>query len=464
MAMMAYKIRAALCCRGVAGYEQRLVGLLGPVSMRAPLKRDTAECCTFDGNRDCFLSMAKRIATNEVGIQGPGLKSSPALSLLSRGSRSWRVWSAVLGLCVLSGCTVTDAKKREALPPVPVTVAEATVQDVPVRLQAIGSVQAISTVSIRALVSGELKTVNFHQGDEVHKGQVLFTIDPQPYQAALAQAEANLARDMASAKQAQSQAQRYGDLARQGIVSAEQNEQIQATAGADESVVRSDRAAVDTAKLNLSYCTIVAPLDGRTGSLLIQPGNLVQPNTTVLVTINQIAPIYVSFSVPEQYLLQLKEADRRGATAVTAQAQGDAHTETGKLSFINNAVDNSTGTIQLMATFPNSSERLWPGEYVNTEVMLSTLNHVTVVPSTAILTGQNDKYVYVLMPDRTVQAKDVKTSITAGGVTVLTSGLSPGEKVVTDGQVSLSPGAKVLVRQAGNASRPTAPGEGQAAQ
>jgi multidrug efflux system membrane fusion protein len=365
---------------------------------------------------------------------------------------------------VLAGCKSTDVKTKEALPPVPVTIAQATVRDVPVRLQAIGSVQAISTVSIRALVSGELKTVNFHQGDEVHKGQVLFTIDPQPYEAALAQAEANLARDMATAKQALSQAQRYADLAQQGIVSTEQNEQIQATSGANGALVRSDRAAVDTAKLNLSYCTIVAPLDGRTGNLLIQPGNLVQPNTTVLVTINQIAPIYVSLSVPEQYRLQLKEADRSGATTVTAQAQGDPQMESGKLSFINNAIDNSTGTIQLMATFPNSKERLWPGEYVNTEIVLSTLNHATVVPSTAILTGQNEKYVYVLMPDQTVQARDVKTSITAGDITVLTSGISPGEKVVTDGQVSLSPGAKVLLRQAGNTMPPTGTGQSQAGQ
>lgn len=435
------------------------------IAVRARHDRDTAEFVISAAiGADCPLYMANRIAGNEIDIQIPGLKSSPALPLCTMPPIGWSISSAVFFLCVLAGCASTDAKKREALPPVPVTIAQATVQDVPVRLQAIGSIQAISTVSVRALVSGELKTVSFHQGDEVHKGQVLFTIDPQPYEAALAQAEANLARDMATARQALSQAQRYADLARQGIVSAEQNEQIQATSGADESLVRSDRAAVDTAKLNLSYCTIVAPLNGRTGTLLIQPGNLIQPNTTVLVTINQIAPIYVSFSVPEQFLLQLKGAGAHGSPVVTAQAQDDPHTESGKLSFINNTVDNSTGTIQLMATFPNSSERLWPGEYVNTEIMLSTLHHATVVPSTAILTGQNNKYVYVLMPNGTVQAKDVKTSITAGSITVLTSGISPGERVVTDGQVSLSQGAKVLVRQASNAMPPSEKGEDRTAQ
>jgi membrane fusion protein, multidrug efflux system len=347
---------------------------------------------------------------------------------------------------LLTGCSPAQPKETAAAP-VPVTVSRATQENVPVRLDAIGSVQAISTVSIRALVGGELKTVGFHQGDEVRKGQTLFTIDPQPYEAALAQAQANLARDIANDNQAQWQAKRYAALLRQGIVSTEQNEQMQATAAADDSMVRADRAAVQTAKLNLSYCTIAAPIDGRTGSLLVQAGNLVQANSTVLVTINQIAPIYVSFSVPEQYLQQLKTLDAQHALLVTAQAQGDTQREDGKLTFINNAIDNSTGTIQLMATFPNTTERLWPGEFINTEVTLSVLNHATVVPSTAVLTGQNKMYVYVLTPNGTVESRNVATSITTHGITVLSSGVAPGETVVTDGQLALFPGAKVLVQQ-----------------
>lgn len=369
----------------------------------------------------------------------------------------FRVTLASFGMLttLLAGCTSAPPRKA-ALPPVPVTVARATAQDVPVRLEAIGSVQAVSTVSIRALVSGELTSVGFKQGDMVHKGQTLFTIDPKPYLATLAQAQANLARDTATLTQAEAQAKRYADLAKLGVISAEQNEQVQATAGASDSVVRADRAAVDSAKLNLSYCTIVSPIDGRTGSLLVQAGNLIQPNTTVLVTINQIAPIYVSFSVPEQYLLPLKSIDAQTKPIVTAQAQGDSqaqadsHIETGTLSFINNSIDNNTGTIQLMGTFPNGSERLWPGEYVNTNILLSVLHHVTVVPATAVLTGQNNMYVYVLMPNGTVQSRTVTTSITTAGLTVLTSGLNPGETVVTDGQLALSPGASVLVRPGAN--------------
>ncbi|MGH9480486.1 MAG: efflux RND transporter periplasmic adaptor subunit [Terriglobales bacterium] len=357
--------------------------------------------------------------------------------------------AALLGLltALLAGCRQARPK-ADALAPVPVTVARATVENVPTRLEAIGSVQAMATVAVKALVGGELKTVGFNQGDEVHKGQVLFTIDSQPYEAALAAAQANLARDLATNSQAQVEAKRYADLAKQGIVSAEQNEQLQAAAAADDSVVHADKAAVDTATLNLNYCTITSPMEGRTGSLLVQPGNIIQPNATILVTINQIAPIYVSFSVPQQYLLELKALDAQHALTVHAQAQGDNRQETGQLSFINNAIDNNTATIQLMATFPNPEQRLWPGEYVNTNVTLSVQDNATVVPATAVLTGQSNMYVYVVTPQHTVENRPVATGGTQNGITVIRSGLAPGETVVTDGQLALYPGAKVQVQQA----------------
>jgi len=358
---------------------------------------------------------------------------------------------------LVAGCQTGVATNQEVPTAVPVTVAKALVQDVPVRLQAIGSVQTVSSVSIRALVSGELKSVGFHQGDRVHRGQVLFTIDPQPYESAFAQAQANLARDIANATRAKAQAQRYAELASQGVVSAEQNEQAQATAEANESVVRSDKAAVDAAKLNLSYCTITSPIDGRTGSLLIQPGNLVQPNTSVLVVINQIAPIYVSFSVPEQFLQPLKALDRKSATVLATvqndQSQRAPMVERGTLSFINNAIDTSTGTIQLMGTFPNTSERLWPSQFVNTEIVLSVLRSAIVVPSAAVLTSQNGMYVYVVTPDGTVQSRTITSSVTTNGFSVVTSGLKSGETVVIDGQVALSPGAKVSIQKSGNAMK-----------
>lgn len=361
-----------------------------------------------------------------------------------RASTSQTTLLLAVSALLFAGCR-TAAPAAKALPPVPVTVARAATANVPTRLEAIGSVQPVNTVTVKSLVGGQLQSVGFQQGEEVHKGQVLFRIDPQPYTAALAQAQANLARDLANDAQARTEARRYSDLARQGIVSAEQNEQLQAAASADDSVVSADRAAVESAKLNLSYCTITSPIDGRTGSLLVQPGNVVQANATILVTINQISPIYVSFSVPEQYLLQVKSDNARSSLQVTAHGQGAADTEFGRLSFINNAIDNTTGTIQLMATFPNTSERLWPGEYVNTEVTLSISENAVVVPSTAVLTGQSDMYVYVLTNKNTVENRVVTPSITVNGMTVITKGILPGETVVTDGQLALFPGAKVAV-------------------
>ncbi|MGH9486848.1 MAG: efflux RND transporter periplasmic adaptor subunit [Terriglobales bacterium] len=331
-----------------------------------------------------------------------------------------------------------------------VTVARATTENVPTNLQAIGSVQAINTVSVKTLVGGQLDSVDFHQGDEVHSGQVLFQIDPQPFQAALAQAQANLARDLATDKLDQAEARRYSDLGKQGIVSAEQVEQMVSTAAAADALVKADEAAVQSAKLQLSYCTIASPIDGRTGNLLVQAGNTVQPNSSILVTINQIKPIYVAFSVPEQYLQQIKQLEARHPLEVQAHAQGDNDLEDGNLSFINNAIDTTTGTIQLMATFSNPHEKLWPGEYVNTNLTLEVLQNATVVPASAVQTGENNNlYVYVLDANNTVENQTVTTSTTWNGETVITHGVEPGQTVVTDGQLGLFPGAKVSIKPGG---------------
>lgn len=346
---------------------------------------------------------------------------------------------------MLTGCSKAKPVAHTAQP-VSVTVARAMTEDVPTNLQAIGSVQAVNTVSVKTLVGGQLQSVNFHQGDEVHVGQVLFRIDPQPFEAALAQAQANLARDLATNSQNQVEARRYADLAKQGIVSAEQSEQLASTAAASKALAAADRAAVQAAKLQLSYCTITAPINGRTGDLLVQAGNTVQPNTSVLVSINQIKPIYVSFAVPEQFLQQIKHLNGAHSLAVSAHAQGDNDLESGHLSFINNAIDTTTGTIQLMATFANPRERLWPGEYVNTNLTLDVQRNATVVPATAVQNGQNDLYVFVLNPNDTVENRTVTTSTTYDGKTVITSGVKPGETVITDGQLSLFPGAKVSVK------------------
>lgn len=336
------------------------------------------------------------------------------------------------------------------------TVAPVTRQTVTSRLQAIGSVQTVSTVSVKTLVTGELKSVGFQQGDDVHKGEILFQIDPAPYQAALAQAQATLARDQATENLAAVEAKRYGELAAQGIVSTEQSQQEQASFAADEATVQADQAAVNTARLNLGYCTIPSPIDGRTGSLLVQPGNIVEANSTVLVTINQISPIYVAFSVPQQYLSELQAANQSQPLAVTAQAQGQTQLDRGQLTFINNTIDNTTGTIQLMATFENEGQRLWPGEYVNVEVTTGQENNAVVVPSSAVLTGQDDMYVYVLDGNK-VESRTVVTGLVDRDKTVISKGLQPGEMVVTDGQLRLTPGMVVRVMGGGGGGSASPP-------
>jgi membrane fusion protein, multidrug efflux system len=369
-----------------------------------------------------------------------------------------RAAAAIGGVAMVScvaGCHQAAPAAR-ALPPVPVTVAVASRRDMPTRLQAIGAVQTVNTVAVKALVNGELKDVGLHQGDAVHRGQVLFEIDPQPFQAALAQAQATLARDTATARLDEIEAKRYADLANRGLVSTEQRDQQQTLADAAGATVKADEAVINAAKLNLSYCTIVSPIDGRAGRLLVQPGNLVAANSTVLVTINQISPIYAAFSVPEQYLEALRAADRAHTLTVEAQGKGETGTETGELSFINNAIDSSTGTIQLMARFANQDERLWPGQFVNVELTLAVEVGATVVPATAVETGPNDLYVYVLTPDKHVERRAVVAGTTADGLTVITRGVEPGETVVTDGQLELSPGAAVTVAPPA-AAAPAAP-------
>ncbi len=367
-----------------------------------------------------------------------------ALILLNMRLR-WPLLSiSALTLVGLSGCR-QKAAKASAPPPAPVTLARVRIANVPQQLRAIGMVTAFSTVEVKALVSGELVSADFHQGDYVRRGQTLFAIDSRPFQAALAMAEANLAKDEASYAAAAEEARRYGQLARQGVVSREQNEQMQAAARALNASIAADRAAVRSAKLNLSYCTIASPVEGRTGVLLVKPGNVIQANSTVLVTINQIEPIYVSFSVPQQYLGQLRDLARRQNLPVQVWPQNDRRASVGRLTFVDNAVDNSTGTIRLMATFPNANRRLWPGEYVNAAVTLSVASGAQVVPAAAVLTGQNGPYVYIATPQGTAENRNVTTGVTSGGLTVIQQGLRPGEMVVTDGQIGLYPGAKIKV-------------------
>jgi multidrug efflux system membrane fusion protein len=356
-------------------------------------------------------------------------------------------WSAALLVLMLAavGCKQQAAPPRAAPPPVPVTVATAVERTVPVQLRAIGNVEAHSTVAIRAQVTGEITGVNFREGQDVSKGELLFIIDRRPFETALRQAEANLARDLARAENARVQAQRYAKLYEEGVTSREVFDQSRTEADALDALVRADRAAVEKARLDLQYCDIHSPMDGRTGSLAVHPGNVVKANDTVLVTINQISPIYSSFSVPQKYLEQVRRS-AEGKLVVEAWPAGAANAETGNVTFVDNAVDETTGTIRLKATFSNAQYRLWPGQFVDVVLTLGEQPRAIVIPSSAIQTGQAGTYVFVVKQDSTVEMRPVVVTRTQGNDTILEKGVAGGEQVVTDGQLNLVPGVKVSIK------------------
>ncbi|HUK29485.1 MAG TPA: efflux RND transporter periplasmic adaptor subunit, partial [Candidatus Acidoferrum sp.] len=316
---------------------------------------------------------------------------------MHRRFQSMCIATACACVLIASGCQKPQAA---AGPPaaVPVRVAKAELRTIPVQLTAIGNVEAFATVSVKPLVAGELQSIHFAEGQDVHKGDLLFVIDRKPYQAALDQAEANLARDKATAVNARVEATRYANLFAQGVTSREQTDQATSTADAAEALVRSDQAAVDYAKLNLEYCTINSPIDGRTGSYQVKPGNLVKANDVpVLIVINQITPIYLDFSVPEQFLADIKKYMAQSTLHVQATIPTDpGKAEIGTVTFVDNTVDITTGTIKLKATFANEQRRLWPGQYVNTVLTLTAISNSTVVPSQALQTGQNGQFIFVI--------------------------------------------------------------------
>jgi multidrug efflux system membrane fusion protein len=358
---------------------------------------------------------------------------------------------------------------------VPVTVAAASLKDVPVEVQVIGNVEAYSTITVKALTGGQLTKVYFQEGDYVKKDAPLFEIDPRPLEAAvnqaqanllrdqamLGQSQANLERDSAQARYASSQAGRYAQLFEQGIISRDQAEQLRAGADADLQVVAADKAAiesaratlvaaqatVDSAKIQLEYTSIKSPINGRTGNLNVKLGNIVNANSMDLMTINEVQPIYVTFAVPEKQLSGVKRYMSEGTLVVRAKPQDDPGTdETGKLTFVENTVDMSTGTIKLKGTFPNTDRKLWPGEFVDVTLRLTTQIKAVVVPNQAIQTGQTGSFVYVVKQDRTVEPRPVTTGLRADQDMVIETGLNAGETVVTEGQLRLAPGSRVTVR------------------
>jgi multidrug efflux system membrane fusion protein len=361
-------------------------------------------------------------------------------------------YAAACGIAIAAaagGC----AKKQP--PPrvegVPVSIGTVARQDVPLEVKANGHVDPYSTVAIKARVGGQVTRVGFREGQNVHQGDVLFQIDSRPYASALAQAQAQLERDRAIAKKAEQDVQRYAELVAKDYVTKEQYDAVGSNVAAALATVKADEAAVENARLNLSYCTVAAPLSARTGAVLVYPGNMVKGNDdNPLVVLNQIQPVYVSFSVPESSLALIRQHGRPGEKLkVLALAAGaSAKVQTGDLTFFNNTVDPTTGTILLKATFPNSNEVLWPGEYVDVTLTLATEPNAIVVPTQAIQTGQSGQYVYVVKNDLTVESRPVTMNRTQGTLSIVGKGLQPGERVVTDGQLRLAPGAKVEIKQA----------------
>lgn len=352
--------------------------------------------------------------------------------------------AALSVLLVLSGCADRGDTPPAQDQAVPVVVAQVERKAIPVNLNAIGTGQAFKTVSVESQVAGIVKELHYRPGQYVHQGDLLVTLDDRPFLATLAQAEANLARDKAQAQLDQAQVGRYKQLYDGGIVPREQYDQYLATASSANATVAADQAAIETVKIQLSYCSIYAPIGGVTGAQLVYPGAAVKANDVpVLVVINQVSPIYVNFSVPQQYLGAIKQFMARGQLPVQAVPRGDSRPEMGSLTFVNNAVDAATGTIQLMATFANSDHRLWPGQFSDVTLRLAEQENALVVPSQTVQTGQEGDYVFVVRPDKTVNVQTVKVGRTVDGVTEILEGLQPGQTVVTDGQIRLVAGTKV---------------------
>lgn len=359
---------------------------------------------------------------------------------------------AVAAAALAAGCAPSSEKKAQAAGPagtgVPVTIATVVVRTIPLALRVIGNVEAYSTVSLKSQVSARVESVHFKQGQDVRRGDLLFLLDKRPFEADLRASQAAHERDIAKAKDAEIQAQRYSQLLEQGVVSKSAYDDLAYASAATQAQVRADQAAMESVKLKIEYCTINSPIDGRTGSILVYPGNLVKENDVpVLVTINQVQPIYVNFAVSEQFLGEIKRFMAERPLTVQAEIpQQEGATENGVLSFVDNTVDPGTGTIHLKGTFENGRRRLWPGQFVNVSLKLTDEPNRIVIPSQAVQTGQNGQYVYVVKGDSTVDARAVVIARTVGNDAVVEKGLTPGENVVTDGQLRLLPGARVEIR------------------
>jgi membrane fusion protein, multidrug efflux system len=348
-------------------------------------------------------------------------------------------------LLFVVSCSKKDQGPKQPMS-VPVAVGKVVQKDVPVQIKAVGTVEAQSSVLIKSQVAGVITNIAFQEGQFVNKGDLLATIDSRPFEAVLAQAEANLNKDVAQAKNAREIASRYENLVKKDYVTKEQYEQVRTNAEALEASAEADRAAVQNAKLQVNYCTIRSPIAGRTGKIMVHAGNVVKANETDIVQIHQVDPIYVRFAVPEENLSAITKYQTSKKLPVDALEKSGENKVTGTLAFIDNQVDVNTGTITLKGEFQNAKGILWPGEFVDVTLTLTTRPRAVVVPSAAVESGQQGPFVFVVKPDMTAELRTVQVGDTIGTETVVEKGLNPGETVVTDGQLRLLPGAKVEVK------------------
>ncbi len=371
-----------------------------------------------------------------------------------------RIYIICLTLCifaVISACSSQKAEtskksvpqgQKKLIRPVPVTAAQVMPKSIPLEIRAVGNIESFSTVQVKSRVTGELQKVHFREGQDVAKGDLLFTIDPRPFEAVLSEARAKLERDRALFRKAEEDNRRYENLFQGGFISKEQYDQARTNLNSLHATLAADEAVVENARLQLGYTSIYSPISGRTGSILIDRGNMIKANddNKSMVVIEQINPIYASFAAPESYFLQIMEKMKSNTLSVYALPDGSkAEPETGKLTFVDNSIDSKTGTIRLKAVFENKSRRLWPGQFVNITLVLGKLQNVLTVPSQAVQTGANGIFVFVISAENTVELRMIEALFSHDGETVIEKGVSSGEKVVTDGHIRLIPGAVVEI-------------------
>ena len=357
------------------------------------------------------------------------------------------------GLVILTACSEGDTEKKPP-PPVPVIAVKATEQDIPVGLRVVGRAEAFASVILKSRIDGQVAEVLFTEGQHVKQGDILIRLDPSDFSARLRQAEASVARDESLAAKTRADTQRYMALKDRNFVSAEKVNEIRTNESAAAASLRASKAAAELARLQLSYATIRAPFDGVVGARLVFPGSSVKINDTTLAVVNRVRPLLVSFSVPEKYLPQLRAALGHGTATLDGLRievnvpQNDSQRFVGRVRFLDNTVDSATGTIQMKAELPNDDETLTPGQFLNVTLLLQTLTKVVAVPDEAIQQGASGNVVFVVKDDGSVEVRQVETAASDGGMTAIGKGLNVGETVVTDGQLRLAPGTRVIVRYA----------------